>query len=45
MKGPKLQMLSWHTPNPSWYKLNVDGSSYGNLGECGGGGVIRNSEV
>lgn len=26
-------------------KLCMDGSSFGNLGSCGGGGVIRDDEV
>ena len=30
-------------PHLSWYKLNFDGASLGNLGKVGGGGVIRDS--
>lgn len=31
----------WETPNPGWYKLNIDGSA--RLGICTGGGIIRES--
>ena len=34
--------VSWCFPPPSWFKLNSDGSSLGNSGKAGGGGLIRN---
>nr|POE80558.1 putative ribonuclease h protein [Quercus suber] len=33
--------LWWHPPPENWYKLNSDGSSLGNPGRAGGGGLIR----
>uniref|UniRef100_A0A2N9FFN5 non-specific serine/threonine protein kinase n=1 Tax=Fagus sylvatica TaxID=28930 RepID=A0A2N9FFN5_FAGSY len=32
--------VKWHVPPSGWAKLNTDGSSLGNLGLAGGGGVI-----
>uniref|UniRef100_A0A7N2KYF6 RNase H type-1 domain-containing protein n=1 Tax=Quercus lobata TaxID=97700 RepID=A0A7N2KYF6_QUELO len=29
-------------PDLNWFKLNIDGSSIGNPGKAGGGGIIRN---
>ncbi|KAL0291574.1 UNVERIFIED_CONTAM: putative ribonuclease H protein [Sesamum calycinum] len=31
------------SPSPSWFKLNTDGSSLGNLGLAGAAGIIRDS--
>ena len=37
--------IKW-TPLPlGWYKLNSNGSSEGNPGKVGGGGLIRNSDA
>ena len=47
-KGPKCRNLNptpvkWTPPSLGWAKLNTDGSSRGNPGIAGGGGVIRDS--
>lgn len=34
--------VKWQPPNRGFYKLNIDGSSMGNTGIGGLGGVIRN---
>ena len=36
-----LNMVKWDRPRIGWMKLNTDGSSLGNPGSAGGGGVIR----
>ena len=36
--------VSWCFPPPSWFKFNSDGSSLGNSGKAGGGGLIRNDK-
>ncbi|KAK9993202.1 hypothetical protein SO802_022905 [Lithocarpus litseifolius] len=36
--------VRWHYPPPNWFKLNTDGSSLGNLGLAGGGGLIRSEK-
>nr|POE77134.1 putative ribonuclease h protein [Quercus suber] len=35
--------VKWLCPPKNWFKLNSDGSSFGNPGHAGGGGIIRNS--
>ncbi|KAK9995412.1 hypothetical protein SO802_020098 [Lithocarpus litseifolius] len=35
--------VQWHPFPDNWLKLNSDGSSLGNPGRAGGGGIIRNS--
>ena len=35
--------FKWECPPSSWFKLNTDGSSIGNPGRAGGGGVLRDS--
>ena len=35
--------VQWYSPPASWFKLNFDSSSLGNLDRAGGGGIIRNS--
>ncbi|KAL0301708.1 UNVERIFIED_CONTAM: putative ribonuclease H protein, partial [Sesamum radiatum] len=34
-------IVGWHTPSPSWFKLNTDSSSFGNPGLARAGGIIR----
>ena len=36
--------ISWQFPPLTWFKLNSDGSSLGNPGKAGGGGLIRNDK-
>ncbi|KAK4406452.1 putative ribonuclease H protein [Sesamum angolense] len=36
-------IVRWHAPFPSWFKLNIDGSSLGNPGLAGAAGIIRDS--
>ena len=36
--------VKWNRPAAGWFKLNSDGSSLGNLGHAGGGGIIRNAD-
>ena len=37
--------INWEKPDLNWFKLNIDGSSIGNPGKAGGGGIIRNQHV
>lgn len=41
MKSPRF--IAWHRPEGETVKLNVDGSSFGNPGRSGYGGLIRNN--
>ncbi|KAL0327936.1 UNVERIFIED_CONTAM: hypothetical protein Scaly_2226200 [Sesamum calycinum] len=34
-------VVGWHTPSPSWFKLNTDSSSFGNPGLARAAGIIR----
>lgn len=36
-----LKPIRWERPNKGWVKLNTDGSSSGNLGPAGCGGILR----
>lgn len=38
-----LQVIRWVRPFILWIKLNVDGTSKGNPGESGSGGIFRDS--
>ncbi|XP_042515225.1 uncharacterized protein LOC122089557 [Macadamia integrifolia] len=38
------QEIFWLPPMDGWWKLNCDGSSLGNPGNAGAGGIIRNSK-
>lgn len=40
-RRPAREFVTWKLPPPGWLKLNVDGSSFGNPGDAGAGGVIR----
>ena len=42
-KHKKIHVLRWLKPAPGRLKLNLDGSSLGNPGPVGGGGVLRDS--
>ena len=37
-------MIRWQWPNEGVFKLNVDGSSFGNPGEAGFGGLVRGAD-
>ena len=41
MRSRVTNLVSWGRPEMGWMKLNTDGSSLGNPGSVGGGGVIR----
>ncbi|XP_042986314.1 uncharacterized protein LOC122314764 [Carya illinoinensis] len=43
LKERTCKVVQWHKPPLGWFKLNIDGSSLGNPGSCGTGGVIRNN--
>lgn len=36
-----MKNIRWERPRGGWRKLNTDGSSLGNPGLAGGGGVIK----
>ncbi|XP_058082487.1 uncharacterized protein LOC131230607 [Magnolia sinica] len=38
-----ISIVRWQRPPAGWVRLNVDGSSLGNLGPSGGGGLCRDS--
>ncbi|KAI9180398.1 hypothetical protein LWI28_004447 [Acer negundo] len=42
-KQKKIQVLRWLKPAPGRLKLNLDGSSLGNLGLASGGGMLRDN--
>ena len=35
--------VRWNKPPPGWCKLNIDGTTLGNPGKSGGGGIIRDN--
>jgi hypothetical protein len=37
-------VIKWIQPTPSWVQLNVDGSTRGNPGISGGGGICRKDD-
>ncbi|KAG2686113.1 hypothetical protein I3760_10G162100 [Carya illinoinensis] len=39
----KIRVVQWTRPPQDWVKLNIDGSSLGNPGMAGAGGVIRDA--
>ena len=39
-----VKQIQWKRPSHGWVKLNTYGSSLGNPGPAGGGGVIRDEE-
>ncbi|XP_042964656.1 uncharacterized protein LOC122298876 [Carya illinoinensis] len=44
VKRKNFLLVKWMKPSPGWFKLNVDGSSLGNPGHMGAGGVIRDAK-
>ena len=40
-KSRAKAIVYWEKPEVNWFKLNIDGSSIGNLGKAGEGGLIR----
>ncbi|CAI9763285.1 unnamed protein product [Fraxinus pennsylvanica] len=44
VKAKQIRVVSWTKPIHNRVKLNVDGSSLGNPGQAGGGGMIRNEK-
>ncbi|XP_035541522.1 uncharacterized protein LOC118344586 [Juglans regia] len=42
-KPKQVRVVRWFRPSQGWMKLNSDGSSLGNPGPAGAGGVIRDS--
>ncbi|XP_042959541.1 uncharacterized protein LOC122294687 [Carya illinoinensis] len=43
VKKKQVKIIKWRRPNAGRLKLNVDGSSLGNPGLAGGGGILRDS--
>ncbi|KAL0347916.1 UNVERIFIED_CONTAM: hypothetical protein Sangu_1019400 [Sesamum angustifolium] len=37
-------IVRWRAPSLSWFKFNIDGSSFGNPGLAGEAGIIRDSD-
>lgn len=44
VKVKQIRVVSWTKPIHNRIKLNVDGSSLGNLGQAGRGGVVQNDK-
>ncbi|XP_042944671.1 uncharacterized protein LOC122278558 [Carya illinoinensis] len=43
LKERTCKVVQWHKSPLGWFKLNTNGSSLGNPGSCGTGGVIRHA--
>ena len=39
-----VKRIRWERPEAGWFRLNLDGSSMGNPGPAGSGGLIRNGD-
>ncbi|KAF9603178.1 hypothetical protein IFM89_034511 [Coptis chinensis] len=44
-RAPRISQCKWLAPHPPVLKINVDGSSFGNLGHAGWGAAYRDALV